>query len=160
MSGKRNYPAKRVAPGTPVIDRLLFWAREDENGCWIWQASKRNGYGQIRVEGRGHYAHRLSFETFVAEIPVGLELDHLCRVPACINPWHLEPVTPKVNNNRGDGNGRKTHCPEGHAYDDENTYHYAGRRYCRKCNRARAADFYRRNRARYQENRRNGQRAA
>lgn len=30
-----------------------------------------------------------------------MQLDHLCRNPACCNPSHLEPVTPKENTRRG-----------------------------------------------------------
>ena len=36
----------------------------------------------------------------VGSIPDGLHLDHLCRVPACVNPEHLEPVTLAENNRR------------------------------------------------------------
>ena len=37
-------------------------------------------------------------------------------------------------------NGDKTHCPHGHEYTPENTYVYAGRRFCRECNRKRTRD--------------------
>ncbi|WP_199814121.1 hypothetical protein [Streptomyces sp. NRRL F-5135] len=36
-------------------------------------------------------------------------------------------------------NGLKTHCPQGHAYDAENTHVYDGRRYCKQCNRQQKA---------------------
>lgn len=52
------------------------------------------------------------------EIPVDLQLDHLCRNPSCINPKHLEPVTPRVNTLRSTSfsavNANKTSCPYGH----------------------------------------------
>lgn len=74
----------------------------DDAGCWIWQRSMdRKGYGQIRVEGRLIYSHRYMYERHVGPIHEGLELDHLCRVPACCNPQHLEPVTHAENVRRG-----------------------------------------------------------
>jgi hypothetical protein len=69
-------------------------------------------------------AHRISYEHFVGPIPKGLFIDHLCRMRACVNPGHLEPVTTLENARRGDGgsnNRRKTHCTRGHEYSDENT---------------------------------------
>lgn len=45
-------------------------------------------------------AHRHSYQSLVGSIPDGLHLDHLCRVPACVNPEHLEPVTLAENNRR------------------------------------------------------------
>ena len=124
--------------------RLLSHIVEaDENGCWIWQASKRpNGYGQVRVAGRNMLAHRWAYELLVGPIPDGLVLDHLCRVIACVNPAHLEPVTQRENTLRGEGlpaqRARKTHCVHGHEFTDANTYrdpNRNGRRTCRICAR-------------------------
>lgn len=70
--------------------------------CWIWNRYiNQNGYGLWRV---GHFstgAHRVVYERIRGPIPAGLHLDHLCRVPACVNPDHLEPVTVAVNVQRG-----------------------------------------------------------
>lgn len=41
------------------------------------------------------------FEELRRPIPVGLDLDHLCRVRSCVNPDHLEPVTRAENLRRG-----------------------------------------------------------
>ncbi len=70
-------------------------------------------------------------------IPPGLLLDHLCRVTCCVNPDHLEPVTCKVNLNRGiHRNVGKTHCPRRHEYSAENTrISNKGSRICRECDR-------------------------
>jgi hypothetical protein len=87
-------------------------------------------------------AYRITYETLVGPVPNGLELDHLCRVRACVNPGHLEPVTHRVNTLRGETvaarNARATHCPAGHPYDEVNTYaDRLGRRSCRECCRRR-----------------------
>ena len=116
--------------------------RMDESGCWLWQGQiSRNGYGRHRV-GPGRplvAAHRVSYEHFVGEIPEGLQLDHTCRVRNCVNWAHLEPVTGSENTKRQDhAERRKTECPQGHPYDDENTIvRKDGFRRCRTCERER-----------------------
>ena len=74
-----------------------------ETPCWIWQLGRRGGYGEAKVDGRQVRAHRLYYERFVGTIPEGLQLDHLCRQRACVNPAHLEPVTGTENVRRGGG---------------------------------------------------------
>ncbi|MDG4910781.1 HNH endonuclease, partial [Mesorhizobium sp. WSM4898] len=60
------------------------------------------------------------YENIKGSIPGGLVLDHLCRVPSCINPDHLEAVPNKENILRGMSkqaiNKRKTRCANGHEY--------------------------------------------
>jgi hypothetical protein len=82
------------------------WLEEDRGHstpCWIWQLSlhARTGYGAKKTNGVSTLAHRAVYEHHVGPIPDGLELDHLCRVRACVNPAHLEPVTHKENVRRG-----------------------------------------------------------
>lgn len=68
--------------------------------CWRWvDGLNRNGYG--RRSWRSEVAHRELYELLVRPVPTGLILDHLCRVHCCVNPLHLEPVTPRVNTLRG-----------------------------------------------------------
>jgi hypothetical protein len=73
--------------------------------CWIFAEAgreNRNGYGRLRWGGRELMAHKLSYEAHIGPIPKGLILDHTCRMRACINPAHLEPVTHQVNTLRGE----------------------------------------------------------
>ena len=94
-------------------------------------------------------AHRVSYEMAKGKIPDGLQLDHLCRMTLCVNPSHLEPVTPKENIRRGETAEvarltqlSKTHCPQGHPYSGENLYLKPnGRRECRQCVRDSGARY-------------------
>lgn len=113
----------------------------NNNDCWEWkQRLNHNGYGAFnnRKLPKFHLAHRAAYEIFVGPIPHGLVIDHLCRNRRCINPAHLEAVTPVENCRRGNGMGRlnanKTHCINGHAFTPENTYRYREKwRNCREC---------------------------
>jgi hypothetical protein len=124
------------------------------SGCWEWTGAKSPirgtaGYGVMTVDRRHVGAHRVAYQMFVGPIPAGRDLDHLCRKTDCVNPAHLEPVTPKENKLRGFGfggrNARKTHCPKGHEYTTANTIQQArGWRLCRECNLAcKRADYAR-----------------
>lgn len=71
--------------------------------CWMWQLAKNcKGYG-ICWDPRGKMvlAHRFYYEGEHGAIPASLQLDHLCRVPGCVRPEHLEPVTAAENVRRG-----------------------------------------------------------
>lgn len=74
------------------------------DGCWIWTAKiNERGYGVFWLAGKNRKAHRVSYELHVQRIPEGMQIDHLCRQPACVNPHHLEVVTQKENNRRKPG---------------------------------------------------------
>lgn len=126
---------------TTALERIM--QRTDRTGsCWLWTRSLNGkGYAEVKVNGRHHPAHRLAYELLVGPIPAGLVLDHLCRVRHCVNPAHLEPVTNRENILRGDTvpakNAAKTHCAQGHPYDDANTINRPnGHRRCRACHNA------------------------
>lgn len=74
-----------------------------DGGCWLWTRSKSpDGYGWASYRNRTHQAHRLVYTFVYGSVPDGMHLDHLCRVRHCVNPDHLEPVTPRENLLRGD----------------------------------------------------------
>lgn len=106
--------------------------------CWLWLGEiKDDGYGKHG----GQVAHRVVYELLVGPIPDGLELDHLCRVTACVFPDHLEPVTRLENIRRR--RASNDHCRNGHLYTPQTTYVRAGTttRICRICQRAASARY-------------------
>jgi hypothetical protein len=124
--------------------------------CWLWMGGRTpKGYGCFyRTGDRQGMAHRAAYELLVGPIPDRLVIDHLCGNPTCVNPAHLEPVTNSENLRRGDlsrnnGAALRTACPQGHAYDEANTYRdKRGRRTCKTCRRAAGREYWRRQHAR------------
>jgi hypothetical protein len=136
--------------------------------CLLWEGVRESsGYGQLKAgPNRNKRAHRVIYEALYGPVPTGLDLDHVCHNEdrscpggptcqhrACINPFHLEPVTRRVNFMRGRAsppqiNALKTHCVHGHELNEANTYRWRGSRLCRVCNRRNASHYSRRLRAR------------
>lgn len=127
--------------GRPRVDPVTRFAeRVDTSGdCWIWQGCCNwGGYGRFHDGTREVGAHRFSWAAFVGPIPDGLHIDHLCKQRKCVNPDHLEPVTPQINTLRSENfiavNARKTHCVRGHPLSGPNLYVCPrGKRECRQC---------------------------
>lgn len=134
---------KTGRPPMPVGERLKRLSRR-EGDCLLFTGAVSNRYAQIEIQGVKQMAHRVAYELAKGPIPAGLELDHTCKRPTCINSEHLEPVTGRVNILRSDGpasrNAKKTTCPQGHSYDMATTK----RRHCKQC-RAEAQRRYRTN---------------
>jgi hypothetical protein len=96
---------KRFIPGHARKKRIRYSIEDRgyETPCWIWQLAihHENGYGIETVARKKYHAHRRAYEQANGPIPDGLEIDHLCRVRACVNPDHLEAVTKATNVRRG-----------------------------------------------------------
>lgn len=130
---------KRNEPRAPA-DR--FWEKVSGGhvvGCWNWTGATNSGYGNFNL-GHGTWvaAHRFSYEHLIGDVPQHLELDHLCRNRACVNPWHLEPVTHAVNMQRSMApssvTARTGICRRGHVHAQVGLYVSPdGRRFCRGC---------------------------
>lgn len=124
-----------------ALERFLSKVRVNEAGCWIWTGQcDHRGYGRFALGRRHLIAHRYGYEAMVGPIPDGLEIDHLCRARACVNPDHLEPVTHRENLRRGTSpiaaQMNRDRCIHGHAFD---RLAPDGRRKCTTCERLRAA---------------------
>lgn len=97
---KTGDPLGILQPPDPVE---LFWQKvQKTDTCWLWTGAHLPlGYGTFRRKGKTMFSHRFAYEQLVGPIPPRFDLDHLCRVPACVNPAHLEAVTHAENCRRG-----------------------------------------------------------
>jgi hypothetical protein len=132
--GKRDY-------GTPEERAWRKIETVTPFGCWQWRTREldRNGYGVFSIGTKRMQAHRYIYQLLTDVDPGALDLDHLCRNRACVNPDHLEPV-PHIENVRrgkaGTWQAVKTHCAQGHEFTPENTcVGPRGGRACRECTR-------------------------
>ena len=130
----------------PIEDRLRAWIRVDESGCWLidFGSADARGYKRIwnNTTKKQEQVHRVAHELWIGPIPVNYEVDHLCFVPNCVNPEHLEAVTHAENCRRVSEKGRhwqqkKSCCPQGHSYKEHGTVTTRGNgstfRKCRVC---------------------------
>lgn len=148
----------------PRAPEERFWqyvAHEPNTGCWLWFGNVTTlGYGMLRVGSmsdgtrRWVMAHRLSYEMHCRALLKEEVIDHLCRVPGCVNPQHLEPVSTQLNVKRGlqgdastnkaaNVNKNKTHCKNGHEYSGVNLHvSKSGERICLTCRRKSGLKHY------------------
>jgi len=138
---KAHREALRSGHSKEPLPVFLAHVQNTGEGCWEWDHSRlNNGYGKFGAGKKQYLAHRYAWELFRGPIPEDMQIDHLCRNRGCVNPDHMRVVTLKENVLAGIGitalNAKKTHCPQGHPYDAENTYRgVKGERKCRECNK-------------------------
>ena len=113
-----------------------------QSSCWLYAGTvNKDDYGVVwdKVYGNYRLAHRVVYESLLGPIKDNLPLDHLCRVPRCINPEHLDPVTLGENVLRGVGiaasYARRTRCVNGHQFTANNIYYWKDKkcRFCKTC---------------------------
>lgn len=131
-----------LVPTEPFLDtpEKRFFAKVDKTeDHWMWKGAlaSEGRYGAFYWQGRSQPAHVAAYEMFVAPVPAGLDIDHLCRVTLCVRPEHLEPVPHRENIMRGEGicakQAAQTHCFRGHIYSPESTSYRQGRRTACRC---------------------------
>lgn len=105
-----------VNPDHAILRRELrledrFWDKVvKSDGCWEWQgATYHFGYGAVRVKGKNHHAHRVSWELTHGAIPDGQKVLHRCDNPPCVRPDHLFLGTDA--DNHADMMQKKRHSP-------------------------------------------------
>lgn len=154
----------------PQNEEDRFWRYVERGGaadCWIWSGScDKDGYGRFAFRGgRGIRAHRYMMRLILGR---DLEADektlHHCDNPPCVNPDHLYLGDAKRNAEDREKRGRRpytdmaearrsaiearrnrTHCINGHEFDEMNTYRSPKKphvRICRACMRIRARKHY------------------
>lgn len=131
----------RIALRERITSRMTVEDRGYASPCWVSnRATHSNGYTKIGYMGRTWLTHRFAYTVFVGDVPEGMQLDHLCKVRACCNPDHLEPVTCRENLLRGDTvtarQAAQTHCKRGHPLSGDNLYRRPDRdngRDCKTC---------------------------
>ena len=82
----------------PAQERFNALVERRENDCHLWLGARPGGYGLFRLSGvKLVAAHRFAYELIFGAIPPGMQIDHVCRVRRCVNPDHLQIVTPDQN---------------------------------------------------------------
>jgi hypothetical protein len=126
-----------------LFSRLII----DPSGCLLWTGARTPlGYGHMAVDGHYVGVHTLTYKLFCGPIQDRYDIDHLCRIPPCAAPAHLEAVPHRINCLRGISpialRAGNTHCPQNHEYTPANTYvDRKGKRHCRTCNIAKCRQW-------------------
>ena len=73
------------------MPKKLSYSVDQETGCWSWTG---------KIWSNGYVDHKYYYEKYMGKVAKGMALDHLCRNKICVNPVHLEVVTPQENIHR------------------------------------------------------------
>ncbi len=116
-----------------------IWVEHMPTPCWSWIGTIHQGYGIFKLDSKGLFAHRISYELAYGKIPDGLEINHICHNKSCVNPKHLEAVTHQDNMSNPT---IRIYCKYGgHLLDKANTgFQPNGNRFCRACANKRARE--------------------
>lgn len=103
------------------------------DGCWYWMgAIGGSGTGHCWWDGKLQGIGRVIHELFIGPVKEDHEISTSCHRAVCCSPAHLRMLGP--NEMRRDSvHSRKTHCPAGHEYNEENTYYGKSGRQCNRC---------------------------
>jgi len=147
---------------TTALQRFEKGYTVSRDGCWLWEKSNRdNGYVDFMEDRKRIRAHIWSYLFFIGEYDRALDVDHLCHNKSdckggndcmhrrCVNPNHLEPVSRRVNANRGKTGkylSDRKFCNHGHEFTEENTQiNLSGaRKGIRRCRKCRSLDYFNR----------------
>lgn len=145
MTARQLGDAERQELARPEV-QARFWRfvgpSRNEGECWLWGGTiARNGYGVFSIFKVQFKAHRLVYESIIGPLQAGQHLHHRCQNTACVNPQHLQPVSPAEHVMIGASfsakNARKTHCLRGHPFSGSNLrIDKFGYRICLTCRRA------------------------
>ncbi len=128
----------RIPKNTPLERFEAKYIPEPNTGCWLWIGALNPRYGKLLIRRNIEYAHRFAYEHYKGRILPGLEIDHVCEMECCVNPFHLEAVTNDENMKRAmlRRQARQHACPKGHPVNDVNSHLRSnGHRQCRECDR-------------------------
>ena len=130
-----------------VAQRAIEKVDKQPDGCWISQYSiASHGYSQIgwQTGGERHVVlgHRAAWVSANGQVPLGMTIDHTCKVRRCVNPAHLR-LLPNYENARRT-NGRDWpmgYCANGHdathLYEVTRSANASGKAViCRTCTQA------------------------
>jgi hypothetical protein len=130
------------------LGRIYSVPRPRTKGGLLAVKIGKRGYPAVTLVREGRQVtrevHLLVAAAFLGPRPPGTEVRHDDGNSLNPNASNLLYGTRSENNRDAVRHGthpktRKTHCPQGHPYDDANTMLYRGHRYCRACHNARSS---------------------